>query len=304
MGRRSQTDGNSSVRLDRGESQMNSTLRAFAPHAMACVTAALVAGCAATVPEVTASHVAASEAPKAPPAPRAAEVVAPSTDERVAKLAARYYGIEATIEGLVTDVQGLDAGQTALQTDLRAIEGRITAAEDRVISLTEKILARFDSFESQVTDLRDAIAQRPAPPVAEAPISTQDVIAAVKGWRSAWQTGLVSEYMDWYHPEASVTRVSVVKSGAKADEGLGLDELRRRVERLRARYTRVDVAIADVQVSHDGARIVARFQQDFAAWAGDRRAKPSYTDTGTKTLVFVRVGGDLRVIQESWTPAS
>jgi hypothetical protein len=187
--------------------------------------------------------------------------------------------------------------------DLRAIEGRIATAEDRVVSLTDLILGRFDRFESQMTDLRGAIERRAtAEPAAEAPVSTEDVIGAVKEWRTAWQAGTVADYMNWYHPSASVTRVSVAAVGAKADEGLGLDELRKRVQRLRARYTRVNVAIANVVVTRDGDRIVVRFRQDFTAWAGDPKAQPSYVDTGTKTLILVRVGADLRVIRESWEP--
>lgn len=279
----------------------------MASRSMACVTAALIVGCSGIAPRVEyvgGPDVGARALPPSPPV-----VVAETSDAEVVELAAKYYGIEAKVEGLVADVEALDEGQTALQMDLRAVEGRLGSAESRILALSDTIMSRFDSFEGQVIDLRSAM-ERVTAPAASAPATMKnadrpenaEVIAAVRDWGVAWQNGAVAEYMSWYHPEASVTRVSVVSSGSRTKDALDPAKLRARVARLRARYTRVSVGIQDVEVTAEGERMVARFRQDFTAWAGDPKAKPSYADTGTKTLVFVRVDGDWRVIEESWAP--
>ncbi len=281
-----------------------------AKGAIACASAALIFGCGAVVPRVEYVGGAETEAPAIQPLALRAAAEAVPNDERVAELAAQYYGVEAKVEGLVTDVELLDQGQTDMQMSLRAVESRLGSAENAIVALADKVLARFDSFESQITGLRDALEQRTAPPTVAAPAAvaspvmkpTAEVMSAVRDWSVAWQNGAVTEYMDWYHPHAAITRVSVVSSGAGAKSALGADALRARMERLRARDTRVAVDIANVQVTADGDRMVARFRQDFTAWTGDPKAKPSYVDTGTKTLVFVRFGGEWRVVEESWTP--
>lgn len=281
----------------------------IASRSVACVAAALLAGCSATAPRIEYVGGAASA-----PAPAPAPTMAPRGDAPaeidVAELAAKYYGIEAKVEGLVADIETLDQGQAALQMDLRAVEGRIGSAESRIIALTEQILARFDGFEAQAVGLRLDLERLAAPVRVDSTArdaddaSTADLLAAVQEWGIAWQNGAVTEYMSWYHPNAAVTRVSVVSSGARTKEALDPAKLRDRMARLRARYTRVEVDIRDVEVVPDGERMIVRFRQDFTAWAGDPSAPPTYADTGSKTLVFVRVAGDWRVIQESWEPTT
>lgn len=282
----------------------------YVKGAAAFAIAALIVGCGAVVPRIEYVEAPGWETPATqPPVARTAVAPAPS-DDHVAEIAAQYYGIEAKVEGLVTDIELLDQGQTDMQMNLRAVESRLASAEDRIVSLGDLILTRFDAFDSQLSGLRDAMERLTAPAEAAAPTASkapvrepaEEVISAVRDWGVAWQNGAVTEYMDWYHPEASITRVSVVNSGTGAKRALDADALRARMERLRSRYTRVAVDIADIRVTPDGDRMIARFRQDFTAWSGD--AKPSYGDTGTKTLTFARFRGEWRVVDESWTPTT
>jgi ketosteroid isomerase-like protein len=120
------------------------------------------------------------------------------------------------------------------------------------------------------------VAPAPASP-ANAANQIAEVESAVRGWASAWSRRDMSAYLAAYTPEYS---------GQQASRKGWEDERRDRI----ASRKRIQVEVAQLQISVNGDRAQARFKQIYSS--------DSLDVTSRKTLELVRSGGRWQIRRE------
>jgi hypothetical protein len=278
-------------------------MEASAGDAAAVDAAAMLAAAAET--EASATDAADMDAPAEEPQP-----------DPMIDVMERYDALEATVDQLLSDVDTLGAGQTVFQAELRSLEGRVEGVETSVEGMADRILTRFDNFDSEIARIREGIANAPprpaaprvSPPTAQAEPKgpTRDfeaeVALQVDAWRQAWEARDVAAYVATYQEYASINRYGLSEGASGRKRSLDVAGLRTRMERLVRQYARMEVLVRGFRVVNEEGRMVATFQQDFSAWARADDLKPAYTDKGIKTLAFVEQDGGWLVIKEDWVP--
>ena len=134
-----------------------------------------------------------------------------------------------------------------------------------------------------------------------APIDAKLKLSQILGeWQTAWQDKDLETYMSKYAEEADITRVAI-KGGRESQQKLTKPELRERMEALNEKYSKIEVAISNVQINGDNAVVDVDFLQEFVGTPASGN-QPAYSDYGAKTLIFMvdPADGLWKIYSESW----
>lgn len=154
-------------------------------------------------------------------------------------------------------------------------------AKPQVSEMATEVVSPTATANTTVASAPPVTPANPTPPHATAPAndSTQEITAAMEAWRSAWAARDVPRYLAAYAADF------------RPAEGTSHEAwVAQRKDRLRsARGLRVQVE--QLEVSVDGDRATARFQQRYRAGALDDQVR--------KRLVFVRGADGWKIAEES-----
>ncbi len=137
----------------------------------------------------------------------------------------------------------------------------------------------------------------------DAPLDTSLKLRQIIGaWHTAWEQKNLDDYLSWYAKEADIVRVMVVK-GKEYERRLRKDQLRRHMERLNRKYSKIEIKLANLNITGDTAVADVSFLQEFSAWTKTSGQRPTYRDLGTKRLKFMVDPGDgnWKIYSERWT---
>lgn len=149
-------------------------------------------------------------------------------------------------------------------------------------------------FENLAREEDAAISLRrvTAAPRRAEPLSAGDLLDR---WKAAWVSGDSDALLAMYADGAVVNRVS---SGSKRDATVGLPEFAAHLAHIAELYERVEVDVANVAVTPNGAyAATVMFDQTFRGFAKRADTKPRYADSGVKTLQIA----DGLITDEVWT---